>query len=63
MIVLFWEGKIMKECTKREFIQYTSKWLKEVPLVVTHRGVPVLEVKRIEGADVYIPNPPKNPRQ
>ena len=28
-----------KRVNKRDFVQYTSKWLKEVPIIVTNRGV------------------------
>ena len=38
----------MKRVSKQQFIRYTSKHLKDVPIIVTHRGVDDLIVKEIE---------------
>lgn len=37
-------GNVATRVSRREFIQHTSKWLKEVPLIITNRGVDELEV-------------------
>ena len=38
----------VKRVTRREFQQYTSKYLRELPIIVTNRGVDDFIVKEIE---------------
>lgn len=38
----------IKRVSRREFEQYTSKYLKDLPIVVTNRGVDDLLVTEIE---------------
>lgn len=37
-----------KRVTRREFQQYTSKYLKELPIIVTMRGIDDFVVKEVE---------------
>ena len=37
--------------SRREFEQYTSKYLKELPIIVTMRGVDDFIVKEVEDAE------------
>lgn len=41
----------MKEITSREFLLKTSKYIKDIPFVVTKRGVPMFKVVPV-GAEV-----------
>jgi hypothetical protein len=34
--------------SKRDFIQYTSKWLKETPIIITNRGIDEYKIERCE---------------
>jgi len=41
----------MKRTSKQQFIRYTSKYLKDLPIIVTHRGVDNLIVQEVEDDD------------
>ena len=41
----------MKRTSKQQFIRYTSKYLKDLPVIVTHRGVDNLIVQEVEDDD------------
>lgn len=42
----------MKRVSRREFQQYTSKYLKELPIVITMRGVDDLILKEVTEQDL-----------
>ena len=41
-------NKSMKRITMQEFQRYTSKFLKELPFIVTKRGLDDIKVEKIE---------------
>lgn len=45
----------MRRVSKQQFIRYTSKYLKDLPIIVTHRGIDNLLVKDFEDEDRRIP--------